>query len=90
MCKKAEERERIRLEEEKEEKRLAEQRDRIQREYEEEQEKKKRKEMDVSLNTHSVNSTLQQSVSYVSLVSPPHSASLPSAKGQERGADSAH
>lgn len=46
-CKKAEERERIRLEEEKEEKRLAEQRARIQREYEEEQERKKRKEMEV-------------------------------------------
>nr|XP_046262553.1 centrosome and spindle pole associated protein 1-like isoform X2 [Scatophagus argus] len=46
MRKKAEERERTRLEEEKEEKRLAEQRAHIQREYEEEQEKKKRKEME--------------------------------------------
>ncbi|XP_068181801.1 centrosome and spindle pole-associated protein 1-like isoform X2 [Antennarius striatus] len=46
MSKKAEERERIRLEDEKEEKRLAEQRARIQREYEEEQEKKKQKEME--------------------------------------------
>ncbi|XP_035525770.1 centrosome and spindle pole associated protein 1-like isoform X1 [Morone saxatilis] len=46
MRKKAEERERIRLEEEKEEKRLAEQRALIQREYEEEQERKKRKEIE--------------------------------------------
>ncbi|XP_022073359.2 centrosome and spindle pole-associated protein 1-like isoform X2 [Acanthochromis polyacanthus] len=46
MRKKAEERERTRLEEEREEKRLEEQRARIQREYEEEQERKKRKEME--------------------------------------------
>ncbi|XP_074530747.1 centrosome and spindle pole-associated protein 1-like [Halichoeres trimaculatus] len=46
MQKKAEERERTRLEEEKEERRLEEQRARIQKEYEEEQEKKKRKEME--------------------------------------------
>uniref|UniRef100_UPI0037E725E6 centrosome and spindle pole-associated protein 1-like n=1 Tax=Semicossyphus pulcher TaxID=241346 RepID=UPI0037E725E6 len=44
MRKKAEERERTRLEEEREERRLAEQRARIQREYDEEQERKKRKE----------------------------------------------
>ncbi|XP_061582397.1 centrosome and spindle pole-associated protein 1-like isoform X3 [Cololabis saira] len=46
MCKKAKEREQIRMEEEKEEKRLAEQRARIQREYEEEQERKKQKQME--------------------------------------------
>ncbi|KAM6924017.1 centrosome and spindle pole associated protein 1-like [Xenentodon cancila] len=46
MCKKAKEREQIRMEEEKEEKRLAEQRARIQREYQEEQERKKQKQME--------------------------------------------
>ncbi|XP_044220221.1 centrosome and spindle pole-associated protein 1-like isoform X1 [Thunnus albacares] len=46
LRKKAEERERTRLEEEREEKRLEEQRARIQKEYEEEQERKKRKEME--------------------------------------------
>lgn len=45
--KRAEEKERIKLEEEKEEKRVAEQRARIQREYEEEQTRKKQKEMEV-------------------------------------------
>lgn len=49
MRRKAEEREKIRLEEEKEEKRLKEQLARIQKEYEEEQEKKKQKDMEVQV-----------------------------------------
>lgn len=47
MRRKAEEREKIRLEEEKEERRLKEQLARIQKEYEEEQEKKKQKDIEV-------------------------------------------
>ncbi|XP_068596210.1 centrosome and spindle pole-associated protein 1-like [Brachionichthys hirsutus] len=46
VSKKAEERERLRLEDEKEEKRLAEQRAQMQREYEEEQERTKRREVE--------------------------------------------